>query len=113
MAEVQISKPLKVAIDFAVEVARTKRHEIAGTEHLFLGLLFDAQAARVLRRCGANVATLKQDVEAFLDAMPGVPGDDWIDVELSTGFQAAVQRAMRLLRPRYSGRPSVSRKIPR
>jgi ATP-dependent Clp protease ATP-binding subunit ClpA len=94
MAEVQISKPLKVAIDFAVEVARTKRHEIAGTEHLFLGLLFDAQAARVMKRCGANVGALKREVEDFLDALPGVPGEDWIEVEPSKGFQTAIQRAM-------------------
>ena len=94
MAEVQISKSLKVAIDFAVEMARSRRHDIAGTEHLFFGLVLDAQTARVLRRCGADVGRLKREVEAFLDAQEGAPGEDWVDVEASVGFQQAIRRAM-------------------
>jgi len=94
MTQVRITRELKVAIDFAHQIALDRRHEIVGTEHLFLGLLFDAISARALRRCGANVAELKRKTERFLDEnIPSVPDDEVYDLVPSVAFQQVMSIA--------------------
>ena len=94
MAQVRITRELKVAIDFAHQIALDRRHEVVGTEHLFLGLLFDTISARALRRCGADVATLKKKVERFLDeTIPVVPDDEPYDLIPSVAFQQVMNMA--------------------
>ncbi|MCK6573704.1 AAA family ATPase [Myxococcota bacterium] len=94
MSQVRITRELKVAIDFAHQIALDRRHEIVGTEHLFLGLLFDAVSARALRRCGADVAELKRKTERFLDeSIPAVPDDEPYDLVPSVAFQQVMSIA--------------------
>ena len=94
MSQVRITRELKVAIDFAHQIAIDRRHEIVGTEHLFLGLLFDDISARALRRCGADVAELKKLTERFLDEhIPAVPEEDPYDLIPSVAFQQVMSMA--------------------
>jgi hypothetical protein len=94
MSQVRITRELKVAIDFAHQIALDRRHEIVGTEHLFLGLLYDTISARALRRCGADVNELKKLTERFLDeSVPAVPDDEPYDLIPSVAFQQVMSMA--------------------
>ena len=92
---VDLTRELRIAIEVAIDNARYRRHELAGTEHLFLGLLHDKLTARTLAKCGANVAQLRGEVEQFLQTqVPPVPETARLDVTPSIGFQEAIQRAV-------------------
>ena len=92
---VELTTELRMAIQVAIDNARHRRHELAGTEHLFLALLFDAKTAKGIRKCGGNVDALRKEVEAFLEGqMPAVPEGQDLDVMPSIGFQEAIQRAV-------------------
>ena len=92
---VELTKELRIAIEVAIDNARHRRHELAGTEHLFLGLLHDKLTARTLAKCGANVAQLRGEVEQFLQTqVPAIPESARLDVTPSIGFQEAIQRAV-------------------
>jgi ATP-dependent Clp protease ATP-binding subunit ClpA len=92
---VELTKDLRIAIEVAIDDARHRRHELAGTEHLFLGLLHDKQSARTIARCGANVSKLRGEVEQFLETqVPAVPAGHPVEVVPSIGFQEAIQRAV-------------------
>jgi ATP-dependent Clp protease ATP-binding subunit ClpA len=94
MSQVRITRELKVAIDFAHQIALDRRHEIVGTEHLFLGLLYDTISARALRRCGADVNELKKLTERFLDeSVPAVPDEEPYDLIPSVAFQQVMSMA--------------------
>ncbi|MEZ4472615.1 MAG: ATP-dependent Clp protease ATP-binding subunit ClpA [bacterium] len=92
---VELTRELRIAIEVAIDNARHRRQELAGTEHLFLGLLMDPKTARALRKCGASVDTLRKEVEEFLETrVPSVPDGIELEVMPSIGFQEAVQRAV-------------------
>jgi ATP-dependent Clp protease ATP-binding subunit ClpA len=92
---VDLTPELRLAIDLALEEARRRRHDIAGTEHLFWALLNDPVTGRAIRRCGGNVKRLKAAVAHFLNEhLVPVPGDQVIEEIIpSLGFHEAVQRA--------------------
>ncbi len=90
-SEVKLTPELRTAIDMAVDAAVHRRQEFAGTEHLFLALLYDALSARALRRSGADVEGLKVEVEKFVDEqIPRVPEKVKHEVSLSLGFEQAM-----------------------
>jgi ATP-dependent Clp protease ATP-binding subunit ClpA len=89
-----LTTELKIALELALENAAHRRHEIAGTEHLFLALLHDRATVKALRSCGGEVKQLRRDVERFLDEeIEKVPEGQPFRVGMSLGFQEAVQRA--------------------
>jgi len=55
----------KNVIHYAVEEARTLRHNYIGTEHLLLGLMRDSEAAsaRILTNLGLNLDALRKEVQ--------------------------------------------------
>ncbi len=92
---VELTSELKIAIEVALDEARHRRHEFAGTEHLLLALLHDQVTARAIRRCGGHVDELKAEVEVFLaQNVPPVPEHLPVESMPSIGFQQAVQRAV-------------------
>ena len=92
---VELTNELKIAIEVALDEARYRRQEFAGTEHLLLALLSDRVSAATIRRCGGKIDTLKAAVESFLtDSVPVVPDHIPVEVSPSVGLQYAVQRAV-------------------
>ena len=92
---VELTEELKIAIEVALDEARHRRHEFAGTEHLALALLHDKVSARALRACGAQVGVLRSELESFIsESIPALPEHASVEVSPSLGFQHAVQRAV-------------------
>lgn len=91
-----LSRELEVTLNLAFKSAREKRHEFMTVEHLLLALLDDASASNVLRACGADLDSLRQDLVEFIDStIPTIP-DTKLDHETQPthGFQRVLQRAV-------------------
>ena len=95
-------------MNLAYKDARKKRHELMSVEHLLLALLDNAEAAQVMRACGANTDTLRQELTEFLDATtPLISANvEEQDTQPTLGFQRVIQRAM--FHVNSSGRKEVS-----
>lgn len=91
-----LSKDLELTLNLAFSEAREKRHEFMTVEHLLLALLDNSQASSVLRACGADIDTLRQDLSKFIKdtshILPEEVGD--IDTQPTLGFQRVLQRAV-------------------
>lgn len=91
-----LSRELEVTLNLAFKNAREKRHEFMTVEHLLLALLDDASASNVLRACGADLDSLRQDLLEFIDStIPTIP-ETKLDHETQPthGFQRVLQRAV-------------------
>ena len=88
-----ISSALKETIHRAVSSAREAGLEYAGAEHLLLALLDDPDAAPVLRRCGVEVESLRDELEEGLAALEPVPDGFDVATTVTTTFERVVQRA--------------------
>ncbi len=90
-----LNKELEFTLNMAFKQAREKRHEFMTVEHLLLALTDNPTAAGVLRACGANLLTLKRDLEQFIDeSTPRLSADDERDAQPTLGFQRVLQRAV-------------------
>ena len=90
----RISRALEQAFSLAVNEARRRRHEFLSIEHIFFALLHDPQIAAILKHCGGDVATLKRDMEHYLDVkVERLPEGVEKTLQQTLGFQRVVQRA--------------------
>ena len=91
-----LSRELEVTLNLAFKNAREKRHEFMTVEHLLLALLDDASASNVLKACGADLATLRQDLVEFIDStMTTIPVAQLEqETQPTHGFQRVLQRAV-------------------
>jgi len=91
-----LSKELESTLNNAFKSARSKRHEFMTVEHLLLALVDNDSAAGVLKACGADLGTLKQDLCEFVDSTtPLIPEDDEErETQPTLGFQRVLQRAV-------------------
>ncbi|MDG1475470.1 MAG: AAA family ATPase, partial [Porticoccaceae bacterium] len=91
-----ISRELEVTLNLAFKSAREKRHEFMTVEHLLLALLDDASAVSVLKACGVDLKSLREDLSEFIDAtMPSIPETHLeIETQPTHGFQRVLQRAV-------------------
>ena len=81
------------AIVSAQQIAQTSRHQQLETEHLLLALLQqNGLAARILKKCGVDPATIQTAVEAHLKRQPNM-GSPPESVFLGRGFNATLDRA--------------------
>ncbi|MEX0373838.1 ATP-dependent Clp protease ATP-binding subunit ClpA [Spiribacter pallidus] len=102
-----LSKELEFTLNLAFKEAREKRHEFLTVEHLLLALTDNPAALEVLRACGADLDTLRKDLEAFLDeTTPLLPHNDNRETQPTLGFQRVLQRA--ILHVQSSGKKEVS-----
>ena len=102
-----LSKELEFTLNLAFKEARDKRHEFLTVEHLLLALTDNPSALEVLRACEADLETLRQDLEAFLDeTTPLLPANDNRETQPTLGFQRVLQRA--ILHVQSSGKKEVS-----
>ena len=64
-------------------------------EHLLYALLGNPSAVEVLRACGGDLESLKQDVGTFLEeTTPKLSDDDTRETQPTLGFQRVLQRAV-------------------
>jgi len=91
-----LSRELEVTLNLAFKNAREKRHEFMTVEHLLLALLDDASASNVLKACGADITTLRQDLVEFIDStMTTIPETQLAqETQPTHGFQRVLQRAV-------------------
>lgn len=62
-----LSRHLEVSLRLAVSMARQKRHEFLTVEHLLLALLDNDSAVNALKACGADVVTLRKELEDYIE----------------------------------------------
>ncbi len=103
-----LSKELEVTLNLAFKDARTKRHEFMTVEHLLLALLDNDAAVEVLTACGADLASLRKELQDFVDATtPLIPASERDrETQPTLGFQRVLQRAV--FHVQSSGKSEVS-----
>jgi len=102
-----IAQELEVTLHMAFMDARQKRHEFISVEHLLLAMLDNPSAAEVLRACGANIETMREQLGAFIEEhTPKVEGEGEVDTQPTLGFQRVIQRA--ILHVQSSGKKEVT-----
>jgi len=102
-----IAQELEVSLHMAFMDARQKRHELITVEHLLLAMIDNPTAAEVLRSCGANLETLRSELNNYIEEhTPTVGGLDEVDTQPTLGFQRVIQRA--ILHVQSSGKKEVT-----
>jgi ATP-dependent Clp protease ATP-binding subunit ClpA len=102
-----ISQELEVSLHMAFMDARQKRHELITVEHLLVAMLNNPSAQEVLSACGANLASLKDELTSHIEEhTPIVSGENDVDTQPTLGFQRVIQRAM--LHVQSSGKKEVT-----
>lgn len=90
-----LSKELEFTLNLAFKEAREKNHEFMTVEHLLYALLGNPSAVEVLRACGVDLESLKQDVGTFLEeTTPKLSDQDTRETQPTLGFQRVLQRAV-------------------
>ncbi len=88
------SKDLEYTIGQCYKRAREARHEYMTVEHLLLALIENPSAEGVLKACHADIARLRTELEAAIEASVARLGDDDRDTQPTLGFQRVLQRAV-------------------
>jgi len=102
-----LSSELEFCLNEAFRRAREQRHEFMTVEHLLLALLDVPAAIDILKACGGNVTTLRNELEEFIDeTTPRLEEGDEQDVQPTLGFQRVLQRAV--FHVQSSGRKEVT-----
>ena len=91
----RISPEVEIAVTLATREAIRRRHEYVTVDHLLYALLFDDNVARIVKKAGGNITTLKQSLEHYLDDdMDALPSETDVTPTLSLGFQRVLSRAL-------------------
>ncbi len=94
-----LNPKLEASLNEAVRVAAESHHEFVSLEHVLLALLDNPDAADILTACGANLSSLKRDLEQHVKNHSPVVGDEVIQnfpawkPELTIAFHRLLQRA--------------------
>lgn len=91
-----LSRDLEMTLNVAFQSATSKHHEFMTVEHLLLALLDDSSALGVLKACGADLTTLRRDLNEFIDSTtPVFPSEDQDhEAQPTLAFQRVIQRAI-------------------
>src|SRR5205807_1545452 len=90
----------------AMTEALNRRHEYVCLEHLLYAMLHDATSRNILRNCGANLVSLKQKLQKFLDESVERLPDKVVEPHYAIGVQRVLQRAA--LHVQSSGREEIN-----
>ncbi|WP_086983982.1 ATP-dependent Clp protease ATP-binding subunit ClpA [Vibrio aphrogenes] len=103
-----LNKELEMSLNGAFMRAREKRHEFMTVEHLLLALLDNDSAHEALSACQADIETLRQELEAFIEqTTPLIPTtDEERETQPTLSFQRVLQRAV--FHVQSSGRSEVA-----
>jgi ATP-dependent Clp protease ATP-binding subunit ClpA len=100
-----IAKGLQASFEFAVSEAVRRRHEYVTLEHLLFALLHDRLVNDVIRACGGDVESLKQQLDVFIDKTYDHLEETDIQPTLTTMLQRVIQYAQ--LHAQSSGQAEV------
>jgi len=91
-----LSRELELTLNLAFRDARGKRHEFITVEHLMLALLDNESAVQALKACGAEIISLRRELQQYVDeATPLLPvPDGGRETQPTLGFQRVLQRAV-------------------
>ncbi len=90
-----LSKELEFTLNNAFKEARARRFEFMTVEHLLLALIDNPTAAQVLRACGGDLDTLRDELDAFVEEnTPLLDENDTRETQPTLGFQRVLQRAV-------------------
>jgi len=90
-----LSKELEFTLNNAFKEARARRFEFMTVEHLLLALIDNPTAADVLRACGGDLDTLRDELDSFVDDnTPQLDENDTRETQPTLGFQRVLQRAV-------------------
>ena len=99
-------RELEMALYAAVREAEKRRHEYVTVEHLLYALAHEPVASDVLYHCGADLVSLRSDLEDFLDSeVQSLPASVDVEPTQTLGFQRVLQRA--LIHVRSSGKEEI------
>jgi ATP-dependent Clp protease ATP-binding subunit ClpA len=102
-----LNKELEQSLNKAFHEANEKRHEFITVEHLLMMLTDNDAALAVLEACGGDVASIRKELEVFVDQnTPLLMSDEDRDTQPTLGFQRVLQRA--LFHVQSSGNGEVS-----
>jgi len=91
----KLSRDLQISLSAALMEAAHRGHEYAGLEHLLYALIQDETTARVLRRSGADLGSLRSRLERFLDdELDRMPEDERGEPSTTLAFQRVLARAV-------------------
>ena len=94
MSAPSITQDLQASLRQAIEEARKRRHEYLTLEHLLLALLDNPEVARMLESLGADIETLRRELQQFLaEALETLPAGVHKPPEETPGIQRVLQRA--------------------
>ena len=100
-----LSRHLEVSLRLAMTLARQKSHEYLTVEHLLLALLENNNAATTLKSCGADIASLRSDLEAYIEKhTPTLDADLEQTPQATQSFDRILQRAIFHVQSIGSGR---------
>ncbi len=102
-----LSRELEYTLSQAFEQARQRRHEFITVEFMLLALLDNPAALDVLRGCGVDTLSLRNDLDEFVEEnTPLIPKEEERDIQPTMGFQRVLQRAV--FHVQSSGREEVT-----
>jgi len=88
-----ITRELEGTFNLAVQEAERRRHELVCLEHLLLAMCHEARARDILQNCGADVETLKRELEEYLQTVAPVPDGAKLDLEQTLAVTRVLRRA--------------------
>lgn len=90
-----LSRHLEVSLRLAMTLAKQKSHEYLTVEHLLLALLENNHAASTLKACGAEISSLRRELEVYIDKhTPTVDEDIAHSPQPTQSFDRILQRAI-------------------
>lgn len=100
-----LSRHLEVSLRLAMTLARQKSHEYLTVEHLLLALLENNNAVTTLKSCGADIPSLRSDLEAYIEKhTPKIDADLEQTPQATQSFDRILQRAIFHVQSIGSGR---------
>jgi len=89
------TQDVQIAFSLAVREAQRRRHEFLTTEHVLYAMLFDEQGQEILRACGGDIQTLRDDLELYLEQhLESLEQPDEDMPEQTVGLQNVLQRTV-------------------
>jgi ATP-dependent Clp protease ATP-binding subunit ClpA len=89
------NQDVQIAFSLAVREAQRRRHEFLTTEHVLYAMLFDDQGQEILRACGGDIESLREDLELYLGQhLESLEQTDEDMPEQTVGLQNVLQRTV-------------------
>ncbi len=89
------NQDVQIAFSLAVREAQRRRHEFLTTEHVLYAMLFDEHGQEILRACGGDIDTLRDDLELYLEQhLESMQQTDEDMPEQTVGLQNVLQRTV-------------------